>query len=409
VGSVPPSKGGVTTQNNIQSFETIFRTNVAYAGLGGLRGGSGSGTITLSGVSGPVTHAFLFWHGPTNSSDPLVNANVTFAGNAIVGTNIGISAANCWPFTNSQAYRADVTSFVSGNGTYSVANLIKTDAQINGVELIVFYDSGNPATYQDVVLFDGNDSNVPNTFDADGWNVSLPGINYTSGPASLEMIVSDGQSFPDDALVLNGKTLVPTGSIFEGDTVPDAGTAGTTHGGLWDQKNFDITSFLSPGPNTLTLTSGVNEDCLSLIVAAVMLPPGAAPNQPALITVTKQIAGTPPPAGTTFVVDVTCTPVTGGQPQTTTVRFDQTGTPIGNNVVQASQGSSCQVAEEALTGAAAPAQVSYTCTPAASQPATVCADASGTVVTVGANTSGPLATVAVTNSYVVLLLPKFTG
>jgi uncharacterized repeat protein (TIGR01451 family) len=269
--AIPPAAA-----SDIAPFTTIRSTDVAFAGFGGMRD-NGTGTLTVSGVSGTVTNAFLYWHGPTNSDNPAANAAVKFAGHNVVGTNIGFSSDNCWDFSNSQAYRADVTSFVTGNGSYALANFVKSSGAINvnGVSLIVFYQDGNTANDRDVVLFDGNDSNVPNPFDADGWNVTLAGIDYTSGSASITLHVSDGQSFNDDAITLNDQTLVPTGPIFSGDSVP-AG-AFDSDGHLWDIKTYNITSFLSPGPNTLQLTSGAADDCLSLVAAAINLPAGAAP------------------------------------------------------------------------------------------------------------------------------------
>jgi len=272
--------GRPTSANDIAQSQTIYGTDVTAAGYGGMRG-IGTGTISLTGVSGSITKALLYWHGPTNSSDPSANASVTFAGAGITGTNIGFSNDNCWGFANSQAYRADVTSFVTGNGNYSLSNFVKTGADINGVSLIVFFNDGNNTNNRDIVLFDGNDSNITNAYDANGWNVTLPGINYTSGTASMDLHVGDGQTWVDDALILNGTiTLAPADGVFEGDSVPNGASAGSTNGGLWDIKSYDVTSALTPGPNTLTLTTGVNNDCLSLVVAAVDLPAGAAPITP---------------------------------------------------------------------------------------------------------------------------------
>jgi hypothetical protein len=278
--------GRPTSANDIAPYQTVFSTDVTAAGYGGMRT-IGTGTIHLTGVSGTVTKALLYWHGPTNLTDPDANAAVTFAGEEITGTNIGFSDDNCWEYApsqayaNSQAYRADVTSLVTGDGDYALGNLIKQNVEINGASLIVFFDDGNDTNNRDVVLFDGNDSNIPNIYDADGWNVTLSGINYTSGTASIDLHVSDGQSFPDDALILNGTTtLASAGAIFQGDSVLFGPSAGQTNGGLWDIKSYNVTADLTPGPNTLTLTTGVNSDCLSLVVAAVNLPAGAAPEQP---------------------------------------------------------------------------------------------------------------------------------
>src|SRR5450631_4226969 len=79
--------------NDIQYFTTVQNTDWTEAGVGGLRGVC-TGSIALTGVSGAITQAFLFWHGPTNSTDPNANAAVNFNGTAITGTNIGFSSDN---------------------------------------------------------------------------------------------------------------------------------------------------------------------------------------------------------------------------------------------------------------------------------------------------------------------------
>jgi hypothetical protein len=267
--------------SDLTYFTTVTNTDYKAFGAGGMRG-QGTGSIVVSGLSGTVTQAYLFWHGPTNDSAD-ANASVTFNGTAITGVNIGVSAPNCWSFANSKAYRADVTSLVTGNATYTLANFRKgSTADINGVSLVVFYDDGNAANNRDVVIFNGNDSNVANTYDAPGWNASLSGINYSSGTVNMFMIVSDGQTFLDDEFRINGATILPAcGPNWQGNTVPDQGTASSTSGGLWDQKIFDITSLVSPGLNTVTIQpTAYCNDCLSMIAAIFDLPAGAAPPPP---------------------------------------------------------------------------------------------------------------------------------
>jgi hypothetical protein len=266
--------------SDLQAFQTVTDTDWTQAGVGGLRG-LGAGNIQLTGVSGTVSKAYLYWAGPTNSTDPLVNASVTFGGTNVTGTSLGLSQDNYWGFANSQAYRADVTSLVSGNGTYALSNFKKPDAEINGASLIVFYNDGVGTNNHDVVLFNGNDANFNNAYDASGWNATLPGINYTSGTASISLHVSDGQNFganDDGTLTLNGTPLA-TGGIFQGNSTPTAG-GGPANGALWDIKTFDVTSYLNPGNNTFTLhMAGVN-DAVSLVSVAIELPVGAAPNVP---------------------------------------------------------------------------------------------------------------------------------
>lgn len=268
----------VAMASDLTAFKTVFNTDFTTAGVGGMRGGDGTGTLALSGVTGTVSEAYLFWHGPTNASstNTNANANVTFNGTAISGTFLGISDNNCWGFANSMAYRADVSSLVTGNGNYSLANFVKSGVDINGVSLIVFYNDGNSTNNRDVVMFNGNDSNITNPFDAAGWNITLNGINYVSGTANAQFHVGDGQTFTDDAVVVNGTNIANAGPVFQGDSVPNAGNGQT----LWDIKDFNITSLLTPGVNNLNVTSGVNSDCLSCVLIAIDLPAGAAPDQP---------------------------------------------------------------------------------------------------------------------------------
>jgi hypothetical protein len=249
---------------------SVTNTDVGEFGVGGMRG-SGTGSITASGITGPVAHAFLYWNGPTNSADPASNASVMFGGNPVTGTNIGTASDNNWGFQNGQSYRADVTSLVSGNGSYSLSNFRNANADINGVSLIVFYDDGNSSNDRNVVAWNGNDSNVPFGADPANWDETISGVPYPgSGTASLDVVVSDGQAFNDAALVVNGSTVAAAGPIFQGDSTPPGATDG-----LWDVESFDITSLLTSGSNSLHLTSATDEDALSLVVAIANVPASA--------------------------------------------------------------------------------------------------------------------------------------
>jgi hypothetical protein len=282
---------------------SVSDTDVGEFGFGGMRG-DGTGSIAVEGVSGTVTKALLYWNGPTrngleNPPDPSANATVNFAGTPVTGVNIGFASDNCWGFEDSQSYRADVTPLVTGDGTYSLSNFRKSaDVEINGVALIVFFNDGNTANDRNVVLWNGNDSNILSSFDPAGWDDTLTGVPYPgSGSASLDFVVSDGQIFEDDALILNGSVLVPTGAIFQGETTGGPFDAG---GSLWDVKSFDMTSFLSAGSNDLHLTTGVTSDCLSLVVFAANVP-ASAPSSPAGGGLQQQQSGaevqaTPAPA-----------------------------------------------------------------------------------------------------------------
>jgi hypothetical protein len=280
---------------------TAHNVDVMGFGMGGMRG-VGTGSFQVGGVpTGSVTRAYLYWHGPvTSTASATANANVTFNGTGIVGTNIGIADDNNWPgFAYSQSYRADVTSLVSGNGTYTLSDFMNADADINGVALIVFYDDGDASNNRNVVLWNGNDSNVASTFDPADWDETLTGVAYPgSGSVDLDLVVGDGQSYTDGALVVNGTTVAPAGQIFDGNSGPNyAGNPAGVTGSLWDIKTFDITSLLNAGDNSLHLTSPTGADALSLVVA-VADAPESAPVTAAPTQFAPKLAPTAPQAAT---------------------------------------------------------------------------------------------------------------
>lgn len=250
-------------------LDQINAADMLSFGVGGMRG-LGTGTMVVSGITGPVGRAILYWNGPTNSNDFQANATVGFGGQYVTGTNIGFSSDNCWGFQNSQAYRADVTSIVTGDGNYALTDFLKPGVDVNGVSLIVFYDDGNASNNDDITLYDSNDSNISSQYDAADWNQTYTIQNLAAGQAVyIEMHVADGQTFDDGAIMINAATLVPTGFIFSGDTVPNSN--GNPTDGLWDIRRWELTPLLTVGPQTVNLTSGTTSDCLSLVATMIII------------------------------------------------------------------------------------------------------------------------------------------
>lgn len=273
-----------SSANDLSFRETIRNTDFAVGAVGGLRDQT-SASLNMTGIKGTVTRAYLYWHGPMNTDFPLANASIRMDGQTITGVHIGTSDDNCWGFANSQAYRADVTAQVRAqrNGIYSLSQFVKqgTNINANGASLLVFFDDGKTNNNRDIFLFEGNDSNAPNDFDALGWNAALPGVTYSTGTAFLQMHVSDGQIYSDDSVVVNGTVLQGRGSIFQGVTVASDNNGPNGWGNLWDVKTWDITRVLARGTNDLLLTHGyIQHDCISLIVAAFNLPAAGGPVPP---------------------------------------------------------------------------------------------------------------------------------
>src|SRR5262245_57550289 len=161
----------------ISHTRTLSNVDYVVAGVCGV--GGGSGTITIAGVSGTVTHAYLYWHGINNSGAGAEYNNpiVTINGNFVTGTSLGDATTNCWGAGSSRAFEADVTAFVAGNGPYMIAGLSDClGCNANGASLVVVFDDGNPANNRDLAFFTGNDSNIPEGFpgEDDGWHATLP-------------------------------------------------------------------------------------------------------------------------------------------------------------------------------------------------------------------------------------------
>ena len=206
---------------------------------------------------------------------------MTFNGTPITGTNIGTASDNNWGFQNSQSYRADVTSLVTGNGSYSLSNFRKTGRRRRHQRRLAdrVLQRRDPSNDRNVVLWNGNDSNIAFGSDPADWDETISGVPYPgSGTASLDLVVSDGQSFNDAAVVLNGNTDDSVGRprIFQGDSgpiTPEIRTVSPARSGTSSRSTSRRSS--TPGSNDLHLTSGTDGDALSLVVAIANVPASA--------------------------------------------------------------------------------------------------------------------------------------
>jgi hypothetical protein len=259
-------------------FNTFKSTDFFSAGVG-LRS-KGNGTINLPNtfLNSTVTQAFLYWAGVStfpSGAGQQINVNSS----KVTGVRIGYS--NSEGYISSQAYRADITALLRATNGRAFSLSGFGNLSPNGASIVLFYSDGNSGNNRDVVLFDGNDSNigfdsiggVPEAVDDTyGWHAVLPNVKYTTLPANLQLHVSDGDPNQPDGGILIGPglpILADDGNIFNGTSVPG--------GGRWDIKNFNLNPAIRQGENNLILGSRYNEDYLNLIVAVFDLPAGTAP------------------------------------------------------------------------------------------------------------------------------------
>uniref|UniRef100_UPI003561A28B hypothetical protein n=1 Tax=Puniceibacterium confluentis TaxID=1958944 RepID=UPI003561A28B len=218
------------------------------AGAGDARDGNTS--FELTGVTGTVKSAFLYW-GELNFSGSS-DTQITFNGDAVTGTRLGTSVDTCWSSDHSIGYFADVTSLVAEDGTFTVDGMGEGG---QGASLVVLYDDGDHTNNRDLTFFAGNDSTDGPSFTT----INLGQIEYESGEVGVTLNVGDGQSFTDGDLTVNGTSV--GSNLFSG-----------ANGSLWDIYNFDLTPFLSVGTTSVQLVNESIDDCLQFISVIVDRP-----------------------------------------------------------------------------------------------------------------------------------------
>jgi hypothetical protein len=272
-------------------YKTYSDVDVATAVAGGLREVAAGGTITVTGVSGQILEAYLYWHGHGLIDDEgQATCSAIFNNQAITGQSIGVSNPDGWDkpdhnldFTFGQAFRADVTTLITGNGDYTIRGfalpLTPDWNQVQGASLVIIFDDGNPANNVDVAIYNGCDENsLKTTYDPAGWYLNISGVQYAQGDSvQLELHVSDGQWFYNERpLFLNSQLLfgeddADGSDIFSGSAPGPLEFDYTFYkGSLWDARSFEIGPFLVDGiANNLTLTTGYIDENISLILTLI--------------------------------------------------------------------------------------------------------------------------------------------
>lgn len=238
----------------------------------------GYGPITIAGIpsGGIVKAAYLLWDVLANSPGPAM-AQGAIDGKAITGQEVGTGGNPCWSAGANFAYRADVTSTVTGNGTYQLSGFASgaTDASdpwisgspvpdAEGASLVVIYESasGSPTTVQ---IYAGS-----NEVDSGSLSAALSGFTTATPPkASTTFIVADGQNAGPDTALFNGHSL---GSGFVGQD-PVAGVP-LSQGNLWDTKTFDVSGLLAGGDKQATAGITTSNDCLVWVGQVLSIPSG---------------------------------------------------------------------------------------------------------------------------------------
>ncbi len=290
---LPSSASATPVSRQVRVAGTDW-VSAGVGGVGSAKTHGGKGTITLKGVKGRVTGAWLSWNG----IGPLVNGTYTGSynnpgirvnGKKVTGVSQGESGSNCWGLAaTSRTYLADVTKIVKSkrNGKYHLTGL-GAHGDVNGASLVVTFKDKKRSNNQDLYLFYGNDTDAGGYPGEDNfWNDPLTQIDYRGGPVSLQLAVADGQDFgtsDDGPVTVTGNagpvTFADTPAnhgLWDGTTVHNMGhsragsTAGAGGGSLYDLEKFDVTSIFTPSAvQTITIAAPLSNDCHSLTMAAL--------------------------------------------------------------------------------------------------------------------------------------------
>jgi hypothetical protein len=201
-----------------------------------------------------IRKAFLYW-----TTIGVAFPTVTMNNTAVTGTEIGTTGDTCWGIGNNFLYRADVTSLVTGNATFTLTNILSalTGPDGQGASLIILYSDPADTRRNFLAINDGAVGFVGNgevaTSVADGFVVP-------AGVARIRAFtaVADGQP-AGDAVSYNG-TVASTGDAYQG-----------LEGAMWDTRIDDITALIAPESTSITTSVDGFGDCLAWSFSAISI------------------------------------------------------------------------------------------------------------------------------------------
>jgi uncharacterized repeat protein (TIGR01451 family) len=323
-------------------------------------------TQTLSGIPATRTirKAYLYWGASGNTAD----TSVTLNGSAVTASRTFTRTFNNGTAFNYFGGFADVTTLVTGNGSYQFGGLTVSNgtpwcgsqAVVGGWALIVIYE-GAAERLRAINLYDGLDyfygSQVTQT--PDGFRVPTTNIDGRIAVFTLEGDPqnSDAQNGFSEALRFNGTALNdglvpadsdPTNQQFDG-TVNTATAPNNVQSYGIDVDQYDVSTLLSAGQTSATTVYSSGDD-LVLLMAQIV----SATSDPAVnLGVTLAHSGTFV-AGTTGQYTINVSNAAGVEREENTVTVTDT-LPTGFTFASASgTGWSCSAVGQIVTCTHAP-------------------------------------------------------
>ena len=211
-------------------------------------GGTLTPIFSIAGIpaGATVVNAYLLINELDHGS---LDTTFTLDGNALTVNQVGESTSPGWGASRVVTFRADVSTLVTGNGSYTLggAGEIGADAY-EGASLVVVYEDTSVTTDSIITLHEGSVTQLDSP-------VTIPIEFNTNNPlpqnflnANMTLVTFDGQdSFPDVAIDFqatsagSATTIIPTGNF------------GSDQGG-GEQFTIDISALITQADTGADLT-----------------------------------------------------------------------------------------------------------------------------------------------------------
>jgi uncharacterized repeat protein (TIGR01451 family) len=259
--------------SNASAVESEFvvevRNGTVLNGAGAVAAGTGlrqqgSGSIALTGIppGATVTRAVLVWAVTVfragSTFDPAPDT-IRVNGQLVTADAREGSGTLCWSDENEDGtvgFTADVTSLVTGDGTYTLSDYPANSPELpwtEGASIVVFFTAP------------GVDNQVFSDFRFSAQVTSLmqrtfSGVAGTGGAATLVLAGPGGQTIFDETVTVTDNGSISFDDTFNGDA-----------GDSWDNDSFDVSSVVPVGSSTLTVDVDPVDDCVGVSVALLVV------------------------------------------------------------------------------------------------------------------------------------------
>ncbi len=256
IGLCGGSAGGFDLQSSLLAtpfsrFDSLTLNGDFAVGATSLSA-SGSGSITISGIPAGATieKAYLFYSFQDNGG----SVSGSFNGNPISGIFLGSDCTSCWGTSSTSLYWADVSLYVSGNGTYNLSGFDPLECPsgshgVEGAALVVIYSEPSEPT-RHISIYSGV------------WETSCSGASYSwthdgfvaTNPvnsAKYAVVIGNGQDFGESStenISVNSNIIT---TDIDGNT-PPAGPC--SNGSLFDLFTGDATSYMTGGDMSVSFS-----------------------------------------------------------------------------------------------------------------------------------------------------------